>query len=196
MKVKIEVPNGYKAEWVDGVLTLVQETKKDLRSVTERIKTFEDACREIGYNNPLCVQFYEMYDNFLYEGGDGISDIVAYLKLRIITAALNGNWKPQYTKDECRYYPWYSIYTKDNWGTWREFPEDTKREFGALSEDGDLGVLCNYWDNSLLHMSSTFGFHLCYKSKELAIYSGKQFASIWMDFCYRPNTECKPYNGE
>ena len=41
MEIKIDVPAGKKAEWVNGVLTLVDETPKDNRPVTERVKTFE-----------------------------------------------------------------------------------------------------------------------------------------------------------
>lgn len=46
--IEIEIPSGKKAEWVNGVLTLVDEQVKDNRPVTERIKTFEDACKELG----------------------------------------------------------------------------------------------------------------------------------------------------
>ncbi len=49
--IKIEVPEGKKAEWVDDVLKLVDE--KDNRPVTERIKTFEDCLNELGEDHPL-----------------------------------------------------------------------------------------------------------------------------------------------
>ena len=52
MKI-FEVPEGYKAEWVNGVLTLVQDKKEDTRPVTERVKTFEDAVAELGEDNNL-----------------------------------------------------------------------------------------------------------------------------------------------
>ena len=49
-KVTVEVPAGYRAEWVNGVLTLVGNlTDKVSRvldkslPITERVKTFEDA---------------------------------------------------------------------------------------------------------------------------------------------------------
>lgn len=51
--MEIEIPKGYKAEWVNGVLTLVQDKKEDLRPVTERVKTFEDAVVELGESHPL-----------------------------------------------------------------------------------------------------------------------------------------------
>ena len=54
-KVEIEIPVGKVAKWVDGVLTLVDEKPQD---VTERIKTFADACRELGSDHP----FVKAYD--------------------------------------------------------------------------------------------------------------------------------------
>lgn len=53
-KIEIEIPEGKKAEWINGVLTVVDESQKDNRPVTERIKTFEDACEELGGRTPTC----------------------------------------------------------------------------------------------------------------------------------------------
>ena len=57
-KVTIEIPAGKKAVWVNGVLTLVDEKPQD---VTERIKTFADACRELGSDHP----FVKAYDGYV-----------------------------------------------------------------------------------------------------------------------------------
>ena len=53
-KIEIEIPEGKKAEWVDGVLTLVDEKPKD---ITERIKTFDDAVKALGDDHPLVLQY-------------------------------------------------------------------------------------------------------------------------------------------
>lgn len=197
MKIEIEIPKGCKAEWVNGVLTLVQDKKEDLRPVTERVKTFEDAVAELGEAHPLCVHFREMYDNFLFEGGAAVSDIVAYLKLRIITAALNEGWTPQFTDDEYRYYPWFALYGEQKWN---DLPEDTKRQHGVLFVFGGgatYGALAGcVYDRDPSTTIARVGSHLCFKAGELAMYAGKQFASLWLDFCYLPNTECKPYFNE
>lgn len=198
MKIEIEIPTGCKAEWVNGVLTLVQD-KKDLRPVTERVKTFVDAVAELGEDHPLCVQSREIYDNFLFEGGDAVSDIVAYLKLRIITAALNEGWTPQFTGNENRYYPWFELYNEEGWNNLRE---DAKRERGVLfGGNADYGAYAG--SVSTLSLSSApsptyvhVGSRLCFKTEALAVYAGKQFASLWLDFCYLPYTECKPYFNE
>lgn len=105
-KIEIEVPEGKTAKWVNGILTLVDEKPVDVK---ERIKTFEDAYNELGIKHPL-VQAYDCWEN---EGLNGQPDIEAYLKLRIIAAALNEGWEPKFTEDEYRYFPWFYLYTQD-----------------------------------------------------------------------------------
>ena len=51
-----------------------------LKNVTERIKTFEDACKELGENNPL-IHAWKSWDLF---GLRNQPDVDAYLKLRIM----------------------------------------------------------------------------------------------------------------
>lgn len=192
MKYEIEIPNGYKAEWVNGVLTLIQDKKQDLRPVTERIKTLEDAIAELGEDNSL-VQMCKHFDTAGAAAGN--EDLIAYLKLRIITAALNEGWTPQFTGDEYRYYPWYDLYGEDDWNN---LSEDTKRQrgvlFGGFAYDGAIaGFVYAYSYYAPSSTSAYFGSRLCFKSRELALYAGKQFASLWLDFCFLPNTECKPY---
>lgn len=195
MKIEIEIPKGCKAEWVNGVLTLVKNKKEDLRPVTERVKTFEDAVSELGEAHPLCVHYREMYDNFLFEGGDAVSDIVAYLKLRIITAALNEGWTPKFVQGEYRYSVYFVFYGKEEWD---DLSADTKRKRGVLLsgyEQHGACVRCGVETSFCFasHNQASGSHHLCFKNRDLALYAGKQFASLWLDFCYLPNTECKPY---
>lgn len=118
--MKIEIPDGKRAEWINGVLTLVDEPKEDDRPVTERIKTFEDACRELGEIHPF-VRAYNGYAKNISEENKNDGDVIAYLKLRIITAALNEGWKPTFDEDECRYYPWFYIYTQKEYEELAEY---------------------------------------------------------------------------
>ena len=103
-KLEIEIPEGKTAVWRNGILTLIDEPEKDVK---ERIKTFEDACREIGIDAEAWSR-------------DKISlglepDVLAFLKLRIIVKALNEGWEPQFIEDEYRYYPWFILYTGEEY---------------------------------------------------------------------------------
>ena len=79
-KIEIEIPEGKEVQWIGDTLKLVDIKKP----VTERIKTFEDACKELG-NHPFVKEYalINPFTNFYSK------DLIAYLKLRIITAALN-----------------------------------------------------------------------------------------------------------
>ena len=92
---------------------LIDDEVNDNRPVMERIKTFEDTVAVLGENHPLVIQYKEICDNFLYEIGDGVKDIVAYIKLRIIVAAHNEEWKPTFSDNECRFYPWFVFCAKE-----------------------------------------------------------------------------------
>lgn len=154
--------------------TLFGEEIFNPKDVTDRIKTFEDACRELGESHPLVCQ-YNTID-------DVDTNLNAYLKLRIITAALNEGWEPKFTKDECRYFPWFKVYSKDELEKMDE--EERSRAVGRASSyasvSGGLAFACA---NSASSYSYTiFGSLLAFKSEELAIYCGKQFIDLWKDY--------------
>lgn len=176
-KIEIEIPDGKRAEWFNGVLTLVDEKPQD---ITKRIKTFEDACGELGNEHPF-VKSYEKYVNTASGEED---DVIAYLKLRIITAALNESWEPTFDKNERRYYPWLCICSKDEW---EKLDKDEKKRLGTPLRSGIYAyaygglVFANaYYAGS--NSGTYFGVRLALKTKGLADYCGKQFIGIWADF--------------
>ena len=150
------------------------------KDVTERIKTFEDACRELGMEHP----FVAAYDAWIMnEEFDDQLEIIAYLKLRIICAALNEGWKPQFTADEWRYYPWFWLYTQDEIN---DMDEQEKQD-RHLIPTGDYGTgyagfAFAYSIYAPSNAYSYFGSRLCLKSEALAVYCGKQFIDLWADF--------------
>lgn len=165
-----------------GVEVENKEALDAMRPITERVKTFEDAMAVLGENHPLVIQYKEIYDNFLEEGGDGVKDIVAYIKLRIIVAALNEGWQPTFSDDEYRYYPWFVFYTKEELDAMDE--EERSRVLGrsyyvALAHAGVAYSGTNYASSSSYTSS---GGRLCFKNRELAEYAGQQFLAIYADF--------------
>jgi hypothetical protein len=86
------------------------ETKKLLESlfpaklfetkITDRVKSFEDACRELGLNY-LCE---------LDRMKNMSADEIAYVKIKTIVRALNEGWKPDWNNSsEYKYYPWFNM---------------------------------------------------------------------------------------
>lgn len=67
--------------------------------ITDRIKSFEDACAEL---------FIEPEEVLIDLQGNPSADEVAYRKLKVITAALNEGWLPDWKdSSEYKYYPWF-----------------------------------------------------------------------------------------
>lgn len=89
-KVTVEIPEGKKLVLKNEVYVMVDDKPKDVR---ERIKTFEDAYKELENRDNMDFLIRE-YDN-RWTGG---KDLLAYLKLRIIVAALNEGWEPEFKK--------------------------------------------------------------------------------------------------
>ena len=178
---EIEVPEGKRAEWINNVLTLVDESEADNRPVTERVKTFEDALNELGEHNQL-VAAYRCHKDL----ADDDKDLVAYLKLRIIAAALNEGWKPKFTSDEYRWFPWFKLLTKE--GLEDKTEKEWMKEHSLWLTVGSLhcGVNCGFvaahsigiWSSLDSRSSARLGV----KSEELAVYFGKQFIDIWADY--------------
>lgn len=188
--IQIEVPADKKAEWqeVGGKTVLVMVDEKDNRPVTERIKTFEDACNELGEDN-LMVRVYQTLIARAGKTEQSLAewmgkDVVAFLKLRIITEALNEGWHPKFTEDEYRYYPWFYIYTKEEYDNFSE--EEKRRCVGRASNNAYAsgGLVYSYADSASSDSSTNYGVRLAFSTRELAEYAGRQFIDIWADFVF------------
>ena len=151
---------------------------RKMMPVTERIKTFEDALRELGTPEKEINGFFEKYESLG-------KDVVAYLKLRVIAEALNEGWKPKFTTDEVRWYPWFTLWTEEELkGKSEQWKKD--RVLWLSGGHSNYGALCGLafanssdaWSSSY----SLFSARLAVKSEELAVYFGKQFISIWADY--------------
>lgn len=151
------------------------------KDIMERVKTFEDACRELGEDHP----FVSAYTAWIkHEEFDDQEDILAYMKLRIICAALNEGWEPQFTEDEWRYYPWFWLYTQKEIN---DMDEDEKTDRRLMStgeyQTGFAGLAFANSNSAPSNADANIGSRLCLKSDTLAVYCGKQFFNIWVDFC-------------
>jgi hypothetical protein len=105
--VKAQVGTVAHAEWMS-----LGESAGEVviaKPITERVKTLEDAIRELGEDNPL-VQAYKTAEFNTSGNADDVKDVIAYLKLRLIVKALNEGWEPNHLDgDEYRYIPWFRV---------------------------------------------------------------------------------------
>lgn len=187
-KVEIEIPVGKAAKWVDGVLTLVDEKPQN---VTERIKTFEDALDELevraANGDNTAKMLYDDWHNVTTDS----DDLIAYLQLRIITAALNEGWEPQFTNGEHRWYFWYDLITKEQY--YKLSAEDKRRVFGRGGGNAyaHYGLVYSLAYDASSGSGSGYGSRIAFKSEELAAYACRQFAEIYADFFFKPKSEEK-----
>ena len=183
-EITIPVPDGKRAEWINGVLTLVDEPKVDNRPVTERIKTFEDAREALGDEHPLVKEYWGVVNVDL----DITQDLIGYLKLRIIVAALNEGWEPKFTEDEYRYFPWFYFYTKEEYDKldYEEKGRCVLRSGNSTSASYGFVRVSAFHDAS--GSSTSYGSRLVFRTRELAAYAGKQFTEEWADFMFKSRT--------
>lgn len=127
------------------VLTALYGGKTFEKDITERVKSFEEACSIL---NLAVADVLGMYDT---------PDVAAYKKLKVIAQALNEGWKPDWlNSEEYKYYPW----------------------FKANASGSGL----SYYDFVIWYSDSSVPACLCYRTKELAEYAGKQFEDIYSIF--------------
>jgi hypothetical protein len=189
-EITLQVPDGKRVEWkeVNGqtVPVLVDEETKDNRPVTERVKTFEDACNALGDEHPLVTQY--RLTAAAYKGDPMTEDFIAYLKLRIIVAALNEGWEPKFEKGEYRYYPWFYLYTKEQYD---ELDDEEKGRCVLRSgyyPHANVGFVSVYASNDASSSDTSVGSRLAFRTRELAAYAGRQFIEEWADFVFKPRT--------
>lgn len=160
----------------------------DFRSslpVIERIKTWDDVVRELGYD-PVerLLDHTERGDGFNFE-----PDEIAYIKLKAIAQVLNEGWTPQFTINEYRWFPWFVLYTKEEIDKMNE--EQRSRVVLRSSDNADayggVAYANAHYDSSYAY--TYYGSRLAFKTKELAAYAGKQFIDIWADFVFRPKAK-------
>ena len=144
--------------------------------VKERIKTFADAAKAVGIEDP--EEWESGYS-------DVEPDILAYFKLRIITKALNEGWEPKFIPGEYRWAPYFLLYTKEEI---EKMNAETRARVVYRSSDNANahgGVSYAGANYGSARVNANVGSRLAFKSEELAEYAGKQFTEIYADFIFK-----------
>ena len=159
----------------------IDKPKPNLDDYTT-IKTYEDACEALGEEplpyepNPIMTLYgidYEVPPH-----------IIALMKLETISRALWGkDWMPEPDASGSKlfYYPVFALYTKyeiDN------MDEDGRGAF--LSASAPYGASacfgCLYTVGRSSSAGADNGFRLCQETREKALYFGKQFIELWVEY--------------
>lgn len=146
--------------------------------ITDKIKTFDDACKAIGLAGP------EALPELLQEKYAAIvpSHIKAQLKLEIITLALNEGWQHIPDGKHWAYWPWFCLYTAGEIADMGKKGAEERAMINATDvSEVFAGLGYAYSDNAWSDSAASFGSRLAYKSRELARYSGKQFIELWKE---------------
>lgn len=126
--------------------------EEDYEEITDRVKTYEDACKVLGVE-PINEQ------NAKAQGFR--SDEIARRKLETIAAALNEGWKPDWNNtDQYKYYPYFYI------------QENAKGK-------GSAGLSFAAALSTAAAASAHFGSRLCFYASRLARYAGNQFTDLY-----------------
>lgn len=126
--------------------------EEDYEEITDRVKTYEDACKVLGVE-PINEQ------NAKAQGFR--SDEIARRKLETIAAALNEGWKPDWNNtDQYKYYPYFYI------------QENAKGKGSA-----GLSYAITYCTASTT--AAYIGSRLCFYASRLARYASNQFTDLY-----------------
>lgn len=152
------------------------------KNIMERVKTFGDACEVLGEDH----QYVKAYREWMRIYYADCKDITAYLKLRIICAALNEGWEPKFDGQRHIYYPWFYIYTKKEYEKRDECKKEELRPIGMSHGSAFVytGVVCASATITTIESGTSRSSRIALKTRELAEYCGKQFIDIWVDYLF------------
>jgi hypothetical protein len=113
------------------------------------IKTFEDACEALGISSDGgCMPVYDEEES---------ADEIAYKKLKVIVAAINQGWTPDWRdSSQTKWFPWFRV----------------------LSSGSGFSV--SHYD--YVNASTCVGSRLCFETKEKAEFAATQFIDLYKSF--------------
>lgn len=184
-KILTNYPQISKEQVINEMTKAFGEEALKSQDIKERIKTFEDAVNAIGEDHPLVAQYKTI--NSAFKEADNNLHLFAYTRLAIIAEALNEGWRPEYTEDEYRYYPWFGLYTQEEYDDMNDEDKECCRFVGRSNNFAYAGGGLVVADASYgsAYSYTGIGSRLAFKSRELAIYCGKQFIEIWINYLFK-----------
>lgn len=133
-------------------------TEEELQtSITDRVKTFEDAFKILTGHTYAEAGFPYDKHRMPHE--------IARIKLEVVCSVLNEGWVPDLLNEkEFKYIPWFYAESIDD---------------GVGFHSTSAGLVYASSANTSAYASATVGARLCFKTKEIAEYAGKQFIYLY-----------------
>lgn len=190
--LEIAIPEGKVAKWNDNEMLQLFDKADDVLDptvpITERVKTFEDAVKIVeakGDPDGLLKEWNTI--NF----HDVKDDLKAFLMLGIIVAALNDGGKPGFDTDERHWTPYLILYTKDEIEDMDDYDKEDicLQLWVAPRPTARPGLGCS--SSRIAWSYPQFSARLALKSRDLALYCGRQFIRLWSQ--YYCGCDCKPW---
>lgn len=144
--------------------------------IMERVRTFNEACEEIGKDHEYVRTYAAMM--LAMEGRQDYLDVLAYLRLKIIVCALNEGWDSRNDRDQNGYGPHYMTLGNEEYEQLAPFDKEMCVELFADSEGVPQHakvVVCKL----------CYGNALALRTPELARYAGFQFAQDYCSLLFR-----------
>lgn len=184
-KILTNYPQISKEQVINEMTKAFGEEALKPQDIKERIKTFEDAVNAIGEDHPLVAQYKAITNAFKED--DNNLHLFAYTRIAIIAEALNEGWRPEYTENEYRYYPWFGLYTQEEYDEMDDDDKECCRFVGRSNSNAvaGCGLVCANASYGSAYSYAGIGSRLAFKSRELAIYCGKQFIEIWINYLFK-----------
>lgn len=121
------------------------------QSITEKIKSFEDACAHLGIE-PKLPEVEVLHP-------DHQKGVIAFYKLSVIATALNEGWKPDWSNwNQKKWFPWWYV---------------------DASSSAFLAYAYTHYTATTAY--AIFGSRLGFKTRELAQYAADQFKDLYED---------------
>ncbi|MEN6423559.1 MAG: hypothetical protein ABFD76_16595 [Smithella sp.] len=122
-------------------------------SITDRVKSFEDACEVLGRSTAI--------PDLMMLPTKHRDSMIAYYKLCTITEALNEGWVPDWADtDEYKWFPWWYVST----------------------DRSAAGLAFAFTNTSAAIPNAYYGSRLGFKTEKLARYAADQFKDLYEAF--------------
>ncbi len=187
-KIEIEIPDGKNAKWINGVLTLIDESKENKAdNIMDRVKSFEDACKEVILNGRGELADEYKVTKQVVEGNTINNTIIGcglleYMQLRIIAEALNEGHLEFDNIGDRVYFPVFKLYTRKNYNEIALDGSIVKWYLQDPFKDNDVWVVFDSVSSEYLGDKAFVCSALTFKSEELARYAGTKFIDIWSNY--------------